>query len=149
VATAVRAFATEVERGGTRQHLEARLAQLIAQVGGWLKSQPANPRELRPEVELTRQLLHRHFGQPLALDDMAHHSGLSRFHLLRLFRQGLGITPHAYLLHLRIGNARALLDGGSPVADVALRCGFADQSHFSRCFKEIVGISPGAFARLT
>jgi AraC-like DNA-binding protein len=147
-AAAVRAFAAEVERGGSRQHLEARLAQFIAQVSGWMNSQSEKPLELRPEVEMTRQLLHRYFRQPIGLGDLAHHSGLSRFHLLRLFREGLGITPHAYMLHLRIANARALLDAGSPVADVALRCGFADQSHFTRCFKSIVGISPGAFARL-
>jgi AraC-like DNA-binding protein len=147
-AAAVRAFAADVERGGTCQHLETRLAQLVAEMTGWMKAHSGRPRELRREVERTRQLLHRHFDRPLALRDMAHCSGVSRFHLLRLFREGLGITPHAYLLHLRIANARALLDAGSPVADVALRCGFADQAHFSRCFKAIVGMSPGAFTRL-
>ena len=79
---------------------------------------------------------------------MARESGLSKFHFVRLFREELGITPHAYAMKLRVARARELLDGGVPAAQVAFECGFADQAHFTRAFKREVGYTPAAFARL-
>lgn len=102
----------------------------------------------RPEVEIVRTRLQERFAEPVALDDLAEEVGMSKFHLLRLFRQEVGTTPHAYQVHLRVSRAREMLDRGVCAAEVALACGFADQAHFTRCFKSIVGFTPAAFARL-
>ena len=55
------------------------------------------------------------------------------------------MTPHAYLLDRRIRHARDLLRGGTPLAEAALRCGFADQAHFQHHFKRRVAATPGRY----
>jgi AraC-like DNA-binding protein len=72
---------------------------------------------------------------------------LSPFHLLRLFRAGVGLPPHQYLMSLRVERSKELLGRGAPIAEVAARTGFADQSHLTRCFKRLAGVTPGRFDR--
>jgi AraC-like DNA-binding protein len=86
-------------------------------------------------------------GLSVDLDTLAKRAGLSRFHALRAFKQRYGLPPHAYQLCLRIGHARRLLFDGAAAADVALRCGFADQSHFTRHFKRFHGVTPVQYAQ--
>ena len=85
-------------------------------------------------------------GLNVDLETLAKRAGLSRFQALRAFKQRYGLPPHAYQLCLRIGHARRLLLDGAPAADVAARCGFADQSHFTRHFKRLNGVTPVQYA---
>ena len=73
---------------------------------------------------------------------------MSRYHLLRAFRDRFGITPHAWQLDRRIQHARRLLDKETPLSEIALHLGFADQSHFQRAFKQRVAVNPGEYRRL-
>ena len=75
-------------------------------------------------------------------------SGLSRYALARHFRACLGTSPHRYLTMRRLDRARGLIRRGTPLADAALACGFADQSHMTRQFKRAYGLSPGRWAAL-
>ena len=93
-----------------------------------------------------RECLHEE-GLNMDLETLAKRVGLSRFQALRVFRQRYGLPPHSYQLCLRISHARGLLREGLPAADVATRCGFADQSHFTRHFKRINAITPVQYAR--
>jgi AraC-like DNA-binding protein len=102
----------------------------------------------RPEVRKVVQILQDRFADSISLDQLTASVGLSKFHLIRLFRDEVGVAPHAFQLQLRVSRARELLASGLSVADVADACGFADQAHFSRCFKSTVGYTPGAFRRL-
>ncbi|MEI9941514.1 MAG: AraC family transcriptional regulator [Pseudomonadota bacterium] len=86
-------------------------------------------------------------GLNLDLETLAKRAGLSRFQALRAFKRRYGLPPHAYQLCLRMSHARSLLLDGAPAADVALRCGFADQSHFTRHFKRFNGVTPMQYAR--
>lgn len=106
---------------------------------------PGGP--LRPEIARARQIIQERFARTISLGALADEVGLSKFHLLRLFREEIGTTPHAYQLQLRISCAREMLDRRASAAEVALECGFADQAHFTRAFKRIVGYTPGAFKR--
>lgn len=83
--------------------------------------------------------------QPVTLAELAALSGVSRFQLLRGFVRELGITPHAYLVQLRVRLARRLLAQGHTPAQAALLAGFADQSHLTRAFVRQVGITPGRY----
>ena len=84
----------------------------------------------------------------VSLGDLANDCGISVSHFSRAFRQSTGLSPHQWLLLHRVDRAKALLrDRALSLLDVALSCGFADQSHFSRVFTRIVGISPGAWRR--
>ena len=75
-------------------------------------------------------------------------TGMTRYALARHFRACLGTSPYRYLVMRRLDRARALIRNGAPLADAALRCGFADQSHMTRQFKQAYGLSPGRFVAL-
>jgi AraC family transcriptional regulator len=84
----------------------------------------------------------------LALQTVAQECGLSTSHFSRAFRQSTGVAPHAWLLQRRVDAAKAMLrDRRLPLSEVALGCGFADQSHFTRVFSRLVGVSPGLWRR--
>lgn len=72
---------------------------------------------------------------------------MNKYHLLRAFRAETGLPPHAYLLHARIGRARSLIARGMSALEVAFETGFADQAHFTRTFKRLVGLTPGHYQR--
>jgi AraC-like DNA-binding protein len=77
---------------------------------------------------------------------LARESGLSKFHLLRVFRDRTGLTPWQYQVNLRLDRARRLLQRGEPASQVADACGFVDQSHFTRIFRTVVGVTPAVYA---
>ncbi|MDH0301545.1 MULTISPECIES: AraC family transcriptional regulator [unclassified Pseudomonas] len=81
----------------------------------------------------------------LSLDVLARQAGMGRYPLIRAFAATTGMTPHAYLLNARVNKARHLLRQGAPLADVAYRLGFADQSHFQRVFKAHAAVTPGLY----
>lgn len=86
-----------------------------------------------------------HLDDDIALDDLAAVSGLSRFQLVRAFRRATGFPPHAYLMQRRLAAAKDLLRAGQPPAQVAVAVGLYDQAHFTRRFKQLYGITPGAY----
>ena len=98
-------------------------------------------------VKRVREYLEEDFSAPPSLDQLAQAVGLSPFHLIRVFQKEFGLPPHAYLTQVRIKRARALLAAGWPLAEVAQETGFADQSHFTRRFKSLVGVTPGIYAQ--
>jgi len=81
----------------------------------------------------------------IALGELAHLTGMSRYQLIRAFRTITGMTPHAWQLNQRVNLARAQIRNGERIVDVALRLGFADQAHFQRVFKAHAGVTPGDF----
>lgn len=88
----------------------------------------------------------QHDAQDLiSLTELAKMANMSRYQLIRAFRQATGLTPHAYQLNQRINQARHHLRAGEPLADIAYRLGFADQGHFQRVFKAHVGVTPGRY----
>lgn len=107
------------------------------------------PAALGREPQTVRRLVEMiedRYADKLSLEQMAAETGLSRFQLLRLFRREVGMTPHAYLLQVRVERAKHRLAAGDAIADVAVDCGFFDQSHLTQRFKRITGVTPGAFA---
>jgi AraC-like DNA-binding protein len=96
-----------------------------------------------------REFLAAHAHDNPTLEEIARHAGMNKFVLLRWFRRVFGITPHTFLMAVRVDRARALLAAGMSAAESSLVTGFADQAHFSRWFKRLVGITPTAYARQT
>jgi AraC-like DNA-binding protein len=87
-----------------------------------------------------------HLGEKIQLDDMAAVCGVGRFHFLRLFKQTVGMTPHAWLVRLRLEQACSLLTRSvGTIADVAQSLGFYDQSHFNRAFRQAFGVAPSNY----
>lgn len=108
----------------------------------------AEPGEVRPEPEkirLARQYIRARMATVVRLDELADAVGFSKFHLLRTFKAATGLTPWRYQVQLRLATARGLLRDGVPASQVAVICGFFDQSHFTRLFRASFGITPAAF----
>ena len=82
------------------------------------------------------------------LQQIAADLGLSTSHFSRAFRISTGLPPHQWLLHQRVAKAKQLLsEGSSPLSEIAITSGFANQSHLTRVFSTIAGVSPGAWRR--
>jgi AraC-like DNA-binding protein len=84
-----------------------------------------------------------HFSDRVTLEHLADAAGLSVSSFKQVFKDIVGITPHAYLLRKRIEHAQALLSKGeSSITDIALACGFLSSQYFATAFKRIVGVTP-------
>ncbi|MGN6465187.1 MAG: helix-turn-helix transcriptional regulator, partial [Rhizobiaceae bacterium] len=85
----------------------------------------------------------------VSLTELASECGLSPRHFARAFKQSVGVAPHHWMVRRRCDRAKDMLRGSeTSLADIALACGFADQSHFTRTFTRVFGISPGAWRKL-
>ncbi|WP_173097635.1 helix-turn-helix domain-containing protein [Actinomadura verrucosospora] len=82
---------------------------------------------------------------PPTLAEVAADLGLSRYQLLRAFRDSMGMPPYAWLAQHRVARARTLLDAGHRPAEAASLVGFADQAHLTRWFRRVLGVTPGAY----
>jgi AraC family transcriptional regulator len=116
--------------------LDAHTAQATTDPGG----SGLPPRLLRRAIEFIEANLHH----PIALQDIAAQTGLSRMYFAAQFRRSTGFSPHAYLLSRRLDKAKEMLAADSlPLLDVAIAVGFQSQSHFTAVFRRLVGSTPG------
>ncbi len=96
-----------------------------------------------------RELIHDRSSGPLRLTDIASQVEMHPAHLAREFRRFVNCSMSEYLRQIRVQKAQALLQGSSaPLSEISQMCGFYDQSHFAKCFRQIVGASPLAYKRL-
>lgn len=139
---------------GARVYAES-LAQILAVhlLRNYAKAPPAPSTPDAPPsraVARAMQYIQANFARDVGLADIAKAASVSPYHLARLFRQVTGVTPHQYLIGVRVNNARALLSAGAgkrSLADVAEAVGFADQSHLTRHVKRLLGVTPGELRR--
>ncbi len=90
------------------------------------------------------------YGEVIRVEDMAREAALSPSHFAQLFKQTIGLSPMQFVMTYRVEQARKrLAERDTPLIDIALACGFSDQAHFSRQFKQIEGETPSKYrARL-
>ena len=87
-----------------------------------------------------------HLNESIELVELSAIAGLSMFHFARQFKHSVGMTPHYYLVSRRVERAKELLAGTNlSLSEIAFAVGFADQSHLTRHFRQIVHITPGQF----
>ena len=126
--------------------------QIVAALADALAAHDPAPRNQASErtcdraVRLARDCLDA--AAPVSSAALERLTGLSRFALARHFRRSLGTSPHRYATMRRLERARRLLDAGTPLAQAAAACGFADQSHMTRQFRQAYGLSPGQWRAL-
>jgi AraC family transcriptional regulator len=101
----------------------------------------------RARLRAVVEYIEGHLDVGPTLAEMADVARLSPYHFARQFRAATGLPPHQFVLARRVDRAKQLLHGRGdlPLAQVAARSGFSDQSQFSRHFKRLVGVSPGQF----
>lgn len=93
-------------------------------------------------VRTVKEYLAANLSEKVSLDELSEMAHLSRYHLLRVFQGVVGLPPHAYQNQLRVDLGKKLLVDGLPISQAAAEAGFADQSHFSRVFKQYTGATP-------
>jgi len=142
------------ERPGGRtaytHHLALALATHVAHAYGRLRPGERVARGgLAPHVlRRAQEALRANLQTGLSLEALADACGLSRRHFARAFRDTVGSTPHRWMMSARVEAAKTMiLRQDASLADVAIACGFADQSHLSRVFKRETGVSPAAWRR--
>lgn len=130
---------------------ESRLSLLLSDLSQWagidIKKQQKD--KYSTIAERMKDYIHEYYSDNIQLDDLMDITGLSRFHLIKVFREQYGLPPHQFLNNLRIEKAKQLLGKGLGSTEVAFTVGFFDQSHFIKHFKKIVGVTPKAYASHT
>ncbi len=83
----------------------------------------------------------------IKVDNLAYLANMSRSEFSKRFKEHSGFSPHQWVMSVRIEQAQRLLSEGAPLAVVAQDTGFSDQAHFSRCFRQANGLTPGQWTR--
>ena len=118
--------------------------QLMVILGRWLK-EPwvsvegiANDRKI---LEILRYI-NENITEELGIDALAERFYISKFHMMRRFRDETGYTVHTYVTNKRLLQARQLIASGEAATEVCFKCGFRDYSTFSRAYRKMFGVSP-------
>lgn len=129
-----------------RQRLSALLGSLFARWGkkpGTVTPETGNERAIRRAADYIRD----NAAGGVLLRDAAAVAELSQFHFLRMFTKVFGTSPHEYRMLRCVELARASILQGLPLARASLDAGFADQSHCTRWFRAVYGVTPGSLRR--
>jgi len=127
----------------------ALIAHLTKRYGGVVPRETTRPRGLSLiQNQYVKEYLASNLSGHILVADLAKACGLSRSHFIRSFRMTTGMTPHKWLQVRRIEQAKTLLlESSIATAEIAVDCGFADQSHLTRVFTRLVGMPPSAWRR--
>lgn len=142
-----------LDRGAPATSLEmdgraALIATALVRRHSVLAARPeVRPMALAPlKLSRAKEYIEEHLDEDFDLDGLARAAELSPFHFARAFKREMGIPPHRYLMERRVDRARVLLaQTALGLAEIALACGFAGQSHFTTAFKRHTGVTPGAW----
>ncbi len=129
---------------------ESLLIWTFAQLISKYAQAPPPIKPISPEaaaIERTQAYLQANYAENISLERLANLVNLKPLRLLRVFRKALSLPPHAYLVQMRVTEAKKLLARGVSIAEVAAETGFSDQSHLHRHFKRIVGVTPKKYVR--
>jgi AraC family transcriptional regulator len=131
----------------------------IAHVSQLLRSRvehhtPAKPQSRQTaslvgwQVRRVKEYVHGHLHRPIRVEELSQVAGRSASYFSRAFRTTFGESPHAYVMRCRVRNARDLmLTTGMTFTEIALECGFSDQAHLCRNFRDLTGSTPAAWRR--
>ncbi|MBD1998936.1 helix-turn-helix transcriptional regulator [Oculatella sp. FACHB-28] len=97
-------------------------------------------------VKQTLDYIQEHLSEEISLEAIANRIGISRYYLSHLFKQSMGISLYQYVLQQRVECAKQLLKQSElSIAEIALECGFANQTHLAKHFRNLAGTSPKVY----
>jgi AraC-like DNA-binding protein len=141
-------FHTLIGQGSDHLTRESTLSQILNHFATTHADQPIHiqPPGWEPRaVAQVKDYIHANYAQSISLDQLSTLTQLHPSYLIRTFHAAMDIPPHVYLTQVRILQAKRLLLDGVPAGRVAMETGFADQSHLTRHFKRVVGVTPGHY----
>ncbi len=104
--------------------------------------------ETADEIKTICHYLEDNYTKTITLNELSALTGWSKYHLLRTFTKKMGISPNSYLETIRINHAKKLLEQGIKPVEVTFLTGFSDQSHLTKFFKRLVGLTPKQYLRI-
>ncbi|MEM8545977.1 MAG: AraC family transcriptional regulator [Cyanobacteria bacterium P01_H01_bin.119] len=96
-------------------------------------------------VARVREYLEAHYAENISIATLSQLSNLSSYYLIRSFHRQWGLPPHRYQQQIRLLKAKQALQTSQSLAEIAIATGFFDQSHFTRSFKRVFGVTPGQY----
>jgi AraC-like DNA-binding protein len=128
---------------------ECQLVEIINQIllKNTLVKEQKNLTKYDIAVYKAKEFMQDNLALNLTLDDISKELDISKYHFLRLFKECTYFSPHTYLMLKRVEKAKQLLAKGDSLISIAFSCGFNDQSHLNRRFKEFVGLTPGEYQK--
>ena len=112
----------------------------IQGVSSWKGNEPA-------AIRIARDYITEYYERNISLRELGTVTGLSPFHLSRVFSSTVGMPPHAFQTSTRISAGKKWIRCGRTVAEAAVLVGFADQSHFHRHFRRLMKVTPGEYLK--
>jgi AraC-like DNA-binding protein len=146
----LRRFRFLIQNTSSALERESVLASLLHTLVLQYAKEPPIPHQRGPHddaIDRVCEFIRRQYSQDLSLKQLAKIACLSPFYFQRLFLTKTGVSPHDYLVHFRVKKALEFLSKGRNIAGVALETGFFDQSHFTRSFRGVMGMTPGDYLR--
>lgn len=114
-----------------------------------ISSLTKNEITMHPSIKKAKNYIDIYFQQSIPIEELANYAGLSLYHFSRLFKKELSVTPHQYVINVRIKYAKQLLmDTSTSIEEIGDTCGFSNASHFIDCFKKNVEMTPNSFRML-
>jgi AraC family transcriptional regulator len=136
------------EAARTSIHRAASLLQAQMRYDG-TERQDSSQALLAWQMRLVERYIEEHLDQQILVANLSELIHLSEAHFSRAFRLACGEPPHAYIVRRRVElAAQLMLAGREPLSEIALRCGFHDQAHLSKQFRQLTGETPAAWRRL-
>ena len=100
----------------------------------------------KKKLNRVRDFMLSNFDNKITLEELANEACLSPYHFARAFKAAVGVTPHRYLMYLKLDFAKSLISNNdTSFSEIALMSGFSSQAHFSRTFKHLTGLSPSEY----
>ncbi len=128
--------------------LEVEESNLLDHLMGYYSCTSSKPGKMnKSKVHLAREAMYDNPLTDYNLEQLAAIANLNPSYFVRSFKAAYGISPYAYLIQLRIGIARKLLTDGMSISSTASICQFFDQSHFTKYFRKVFGITPGEYQK--
>jgi AraC family transcriptional regulator len=144
----------EIDGNGSRFYADSMATALSAYLLRYYSTRDNHFRKYGnglPEKRLKQavEYIQAHLVEDLSLSDIADELGMSQYYFCHLFKRSTGMSPHQFLIRQRVEQAKHLLKQTErTITDIALECGFANQSHFAKCFRQYMGMNPNQFRKL-
>ena len=140
-------FTESLEAGEDVQSLDARLAEILADVEHATQPDAQDVADVSDRMQCVYDYIKEHYAENITLAQLEEVAQLNKFYLIRSFKSIYNTTPAAFALQVKVSEAKKMISSGMDVMDACMEAGFYDQAHFIHEFKKMTGITPSEYAK--